>query len=77
MLCFLNDLDSRNFDAAVLKAIRRDDGAAARSHLESGRPIYYCDDEFPSGVVREWPSGRKELVHVRHDGSLTVVRQIR
>jgi hypothetical protein len=75
MPCVLSDLeemDDRTFDAVILRAIRRDDGAAARSHLEAGRPIYYCDDAVPSRMVREWPNGHKEIVQVMDDGSVKV-----
>jgi hypothetical protein len=77
MPCLVNELEEmtdRNVDAVILKAIRRDDGAAAMMHLDAGRPIYYCEDEFSFGMIREWPNGRKELVHVLEDGSLIVLR---
>ena len=39
-----------------------DDGAAAKSHLAAGRPIYYCEDAYPNYMIRKWPDGRRELV---------------
>lgn len=40
-----------------------DDGAAARTHLAAGRPIYYGDADTPCGlVIKEYSDGRKELV---------------
>lgn len=41
-----------------------DDGAAARAHLEAGRPITYRDDCFPDHIIRQWPDGRCELIDV-------------
>lgn len=51
----------------------RDDGRAARSHLAMGNPIYYCDDRFEDELIREWPDGRKELVHVSVSGEIVRV----
>jgi hypothetical protein len=40
-----------------------DDGAAAREHLESGNPIYYCEPSTPDGTaVKHYPNGYRELV---------------
>lgn len=50
-------------------AARYDDGAAARSHLDAGRPIYYGEKDTPPGlVVKEYPDGRRELVRFDHMG---------
>lgn len=56
--------------AAILEdAALNDDGAAARSHLEAGFPIYYSDDDTPDDVIiKEYPDGRRELVRVDVDG---------
>lgn len=72
LLC-LDQVDDRVLDAIVLRAIRRDDGEAARLHLQAGRPIYYCDEGFAGVVVCEMPNGRRDLGVVNHDGSFTVV----
>ncbi|PJX23381.1 hypothetical protein CAP48_12600 [Advenella sp. S44] len=43
--------------------IARDDGAAARAHLQAGRPVYYREDNTPPGlVIKEFPDGRRQLV---------------
>lgn len=50
--------------AAILEnAALNDDGAAARSHLEAGFPIYYSEDDTPAdAIIKEHPGGRRELV---------------
>lgn len=56
--------------AAILEnAGLHDDGAAARSHLEAGFPIYYSEDDTPAeAIIKEYPGGRRELVRVDLDG---------
>ena len=48
-----------------------DDGQAAQSHLDAGRPIYYCEDAYPDEMVRKWPGGKRELVTVAYDGTVS------
>jgi hypothetical protein len=53
-----------------------DDGRTARSHLEAGDPIYYREpDTIPGVCIKEYPDGRRELVHFDETGEV-VVRQI-
>lgn len=70
----MDDSDERKFWILVERELRRDDGAAAKSHLAAGRPIYYCPDDFSDDIVREWPDGRKDLVQVSDAGDITYVR---
>lgn len=50
-------------------ALRNDDGAAAREHLEAGFPIYYSEaDTPPDVVIKQYPDGRRELVRFDMDG---------
>jgi hypothetical protein len=65
--------DDGGFDS-IERAMMRDDGQAAASHLRSGRPIYYCCDEYPTEIVREWPDGSRELVSVDAFGNIINVR---
>lgn len=56
--------------AAILEdAALNDDGAAARSHLEAGSPIYYSEADTPAGaIIKEYPDGRRELIRVDVEG---------
>lgn len=75
MSCSIRNLDQmndRSLHALVLRSLRWDDGAAARSHLEAGRPITYCIDTFDE-MIREWPNGIRELITVSDEGTVTVV----
>ena len=67
--------DCDGFDS-IERAMMRDDGQAAASHLLAGRPIYYCCDQYPLEIVREWPDGFRELVSVSSDGKVVKVRTI-
>lgn len=72
----LDESDERKFWVLVERELRCDDGEAGKSHLHAGRPIYYCVDEFTDEIVREWPDGRKELVHVSDTGEISSSRQL-
>ena len=58
------------------KTITDNDGLAARQHLAAGRPIYYGDADYPEGLVKKYPDGRKQLVSVSNDGKITVIRDL-
>jgi len=53
-----------------------DDGETVKAHLAAGRPIYYCEDAYPSEIIREWPDGRRELVTITRDDTVIVVRPL-
>lgn len=59
---------------SIERAMMLDDGEAAASHLRAGHPIYYCCDEYPTEIVREWPGGGRELVTVDTFGNIINVR---
>ncbi len=65
-------LDSPEFEAAFAD----DDGLAAKEHLAAGRAIYYGDDRYPDGLVKEYPDGRKQLVAVTLEGEVCVIRNL-
>lgn len=58
------------------RAIIEDDGLAARQHLAAGRPIYYGDADYPEGLIKKYPDGRRQLVSVSKDGEITVIRDL-
>jgi len=62
---------------AFEEAIARDNGAEARKHLASGNPIYYTDGTTPPDVlIKEYPSGRKELITFDVDGQEQLIRSL-
>jgi hypothetical protein len=65
--------DRDGFDD-IERAMMHDDGQAVASHLRAGHPVYYCCDEYPLEIVREWPNGFRELVSVSSDGKIVNVR---
>ncbi len=65
-------LVSREFESAMMN----DDGLAARQHLAAGRPIYYGDNRYPEGIVKEYPDGHRQLVSISGAGVITVIRDI-
>lgn len=66
-------LDDRAQDALIVRALRHDDGSAAREHLRSGRPIYYCDEDFDEeDILREWPDGTREIVDIDDQGRISI-----
>lgn len=62
--------------SAFENALFNDDGQAAQQHLAAGRAIYYGDDRYPEGIVKEYPDGRRQLVVISNKGELTVMRDI-
>lgn len=68
-------LSSVELSVELERAITND-GLAAQQHLAAGRPIYYGDADFPEGLVKKYPDGRKQLVSVSEDGKITVIRDI-
>ncbi len=49
----------------LINAAKHDDGAAANEHLNAGFPIYYSEDNTPADLlIKEYPSGKRELVRV-------------
>ena len=58
------------------RAITHDDGLAAQQHLAAGRPIYYGDAKYPEGLVKKYPDGRKQLVSIGADNTVSVIRDI-
>lgn len=49
----IEQMDERALDTLILRVLHSDTGAAAKSHLLAGRPVYYCDDDFVDEIIRE------------------------
>jgi len=70
----LGPADEKRFWKDFERTLAHDDGAAAKSHLAAGHPIYYCDDNYPDAMIKKWPDGRRELVNVDHTGHDVLIR---
>lgn len=58
----MTEAEESRFAAAFTRALANDQGDEAKRHLAAGRPIYYGDDRFTDGIVKEFPDGRRQLV---------------
>jgi hypothetical protein len=69
--------EDRFFDE-LEQALARDDDSAARMHLLEGNPIYVgAPDGAPSGVMRLYPDGRREIVQFgRKTGEFRIVTEL-
>ncbi len=54
------------FFHCLLSEFRKEDDSAMRCDLAAGAPVYYRDKAFkePGHMVKEYPSGRKELIQL-------------
>ena len=58
------------------KFLMYDDGLAAQQHLAAGRPIYFGDEKYPSGIVRKYPDGRLQLVSINERNEIVVIKNL-
>lgn len=59
-----------DFDT-LQRLISRDDGRAAREHLQAGYPVYVSgENEFPGKVIRINPNGTRDLVRFDKTGEI-------
>lgn len=50
------------FAKEIRHIISHGDDSEAKRHLAAGRPIYYCDRAYPGQIIKEYPSGLRELI---------------
>lgn len=64
------------FHANLVDILSHEDSSAADENLASGVPIYYCndDEETQDYVIKEYPSGRKELVTLDECGEEILIK---
>jgi hypothetical protein len=65
-------IDSPEFEAMLAN----NDDQVANEHLSTGHPIYYSDDRYPGGIVKEFPDGRLQLVSLNASGEICVIRDL-
>ena len=66
----------REFWNSLEYQMSQDDGGAVNEHLEQGRPVFYCDDKYPSEIIREWPNGKCDLGIVTAAGQFEMLRAL-
>lgn len=66
----LDDLHNHAIAFAMEKM--GDGGEATEYHLAADRPIYYSEDAYPNGIIREWPDGRREFVNLSVKGIIFI-----
>lgn len=64
------------WEQEMIADILNDEGQAARSHLQRGFPIYYSDSEYPDDIIRKYPDGRRQIVGIKPDGEIYVIRDL-
>jgi hypothetical protein len=64
------------FEAEFIAGLESEDDFAVRERLAAGKAVYYVEDDTPPGmVIKEYPSGKRQLVkHVR--GNDQVIRDL-
>ena len=60
----------------VIEGIQKHQPEAAKAHLAAGRAIYYGDPRYPGQIVKEYPDGRRQLVHIDEKSVVTVIKEI-
>ncbi|MET2530389.1 hypothetical protein [Ralstonia pseudosolanacearum] len=73
---YMTAKETQRFWKRVEWVLAHDNGEAARSHLAAGNPIYCADENFPNGLVRQWPDGMRELVSIGRTGTITVIQTL-
>ncbi len=68
----MSEAADRQFAAAFTRALASDAGEEAKRHIAAGRAIYFGDDRFPDGVVKEYPDGRRQLVNFQDDREVVI-----
>lgn len=56
------------------RLLLEDSSHVARRHLADGNPIFYGDSQYIGKVIKEYPSGKKELITFASNGNEVVER---
>lgn len=58
--------------ANIEQILSEDSGQAAQVHLDAGKPVFYGDPHFPGKVIKEYPSGKREVLVFDKQGNEVV-----
>lgn len=56
------------------RLLLEDSSHVARRHLADGNPIFYGDSQYIGKVIKEYPSGKRELITFVSNGNEVVER---
>ena len=56
------------------RLLLEDSSHVARRHLADGNPIFYGDSQYIGKVIKEYPSGKRELITFGSNGNEVVDR---
>ena len=56
------------------RLLLEDSSHVARRHLADGNPIFYGDSQYIGKVIKEYPSGKRELITFGSNGNEVVER---
>ena len=67
-----NTSNSEITPAKMEQILSEDSGQAAQVHLDAGKPIFYGDPFYPGKVIKEYPSGKREVIVFDKQGNEVV-----
>lgn len=75
----MNPEEEETFFAAFQAELQKEDNSAVHADLAAGFPVYYRHPSFPDAahLVKEYPSGRMELIAMSDQGEETLVKVLR
>jgi hypothetical protein len=67
------------FFDAFLSELQKEDDSAVRANLAAGFPVYYRHSSFPDPehLVKEYPSGRMELITMSDQREENLIKVLR
>ena len=67
-----NVANSEITPAKMEQILSEDSGQAAQVHLDAGKPVFYGDPFYPGKVIKEYPSGKREVLVFDKQGNEVV-----
>lgn len=65
-------VNSEITSANMEQILSEDSGQTAQEHLDAGKPIFYGDPFYPGKVIKEYPSGKREVIVFDKQGNEVV-----
>ena len=58
--------------ANMEQILSENSGHTAQEHLDAGKPVFYGDPHYPGKVIKEYPSGKREVLVFDKQGNEVV-----